>query len=86
MEATPSPDAKMKTAGVYMGVTIPKDEARAYAALTIKLEECMEILETNECEYLRMVYLQGRDKRLYDMLAFHGCQGGLPMPGGEAHP
>lgn len=67
-------------------MTIPKDELRACATLTIKLEEGMEILETNEREYLRVAYLQSRDKRLYDMLAFHGCQGGLPMPGVDTHP
>ena len=72
--------------GVYMATTIPKDESKACTVLVIKAGEEMEILEANECEYLRMVYLQSGDKRLYDMLAFHGCQGGLPMPGADAHP
>ena len=77
----------MKVAnGAYMATTIPKDEPKACAVLVIKSGEDPEILEANECEYLRMAYLQSRDKRLYDMLAFHGCQGGLPMPGEEAHP
>lgn len=67
-------------------MTITKDGLRACATLTIKLEESMEILETNEREYFRMAYLQSRDKRLYDMLAFHGYQGGLPMPGVDTHP
>ena len=69
-----------------MATTIPKDESKACTVLVIKAGEEMEILEANECEYLRMVYLQSGDKRLYDMLAFHGCQGGLPMPGADAHP
>ena len=72
--------------GVYMATTIPKDESRACAALVIKIGEDPEILNANECEYLRMAYLQSGDKRLYDILAFHGCQGGLPMPGVDAHP
>ena len=63
-----------------MATTIPKDEPRACAALTIKLEEGMENIEADECEYLKMAYLRSGDKRLYDMLAFRGCQGGLPMP------
>ena len=77
----------MKVAnGVYMATTIPKKESKVCVALLVKGGEEMEILEANECEYLRMAYLQSRDKRLYDMLAFHGCQGGLPMPGADAHP
>lgn len=69
-----------------MAVTIRKDKSKVCATLVIKAGEEMEILEANECEYLRMVYLQSGDKRLYDMLAFHGCQGGLPMPGVDMHP
>ena len=72
--------------GAYMATTIPKDESKACAVLVIKVGEEMEILEANDREYLRMAYLQSRDKRLYDMLAFHGCQGGLPMPGVDTHP
>ena len=69
-----------------MAVTIRKDKSKVCTTLVIKAGEGMEILEANECEYLRMVYLQSGDKRLYDMLAFHGCQGGLPMPGVDMHP
>ena len=69
-----------------MAVTIRKDKSKVCTTLVIKAGEEMEILEANECEYLRMVYLQSGDKRLYDMLAFHGCQGGLPMPGVDMHP
>ena len=69
-----------------MAVTIRKDKSKVCTTLVIKAGEEMEILEANECEYLRMVYLQSGDKRLYDMLAFHGCQGGLPMPGVDTHP
>ena len=77
----------MKVAnGAYMATTIPKDEPKACTVLVIKVGEDPEILNANECEYLRMAYLQSGDKRLYDMLAFHGCQGGLPMPGVDTHP
>ena len=77
----------MKVAnGVYMAAIIPNDESKAFAVLVIKVGEEMEILEANEREHLRVAYLQSRDKRLYDILAFHGCQGGLPMPGVDAHP
>ena len=77
----------MKVAnGVYMATTIPKDKSKACTVLVIEVGEEMEILEANECEYFRMAYLRSRDKRLYDMLAFYGCQGGLPMPGEKAHP
>ena len=69
-----------------MAVTIRKDKSKVCTTLVIKAGEEMEILEANECEYLRMAYLQSGDKRLYDLLAFHGCQGGLPMPGADAHP
>ena len=69
-----------------MAVTIRKDKSKVCATLVIKAGEDPNILKANECEYLRMAYLQSRDKRLYDMLAFHGYQGGLPMPGVDMHP
>lgn len=69
-----------------MVVTIRKDKSKVCATLVIKAGEEMKILEANEGEYFRMAYLRSRDKRLYDILAFHGCQGGLPMPGADAHP
>ena len=77
----------MKVAnGAYMATTIPKDEPKVCTVLVIEAGEEMEILEANEWEHLRMAYLRSGDKRLYDMLAFYGCQGGLPMPGVESHP
>ena len=77
----------MKVAnGAYMVTTIPKDEPKACTVLVIEAGEEMEILEANEWEHLRMAYLRSGDKRLYDMLAFYGCQGGLPMPGVDTHP
>ena len=77
----------MKVAnGVYMATTIPNDESKAYTVLVIEAGEEMEILEANEWGHLRMAYLRSGDKRLYDMLAFYGCQGGLPMPGVDTHP
>ena len=69
-----------------MAVTIRKDKSKVCATLVIKAGEGPNILKANEREYLRRAYLQSRDKRLYDTLAFHGCQGGLPMPGVESHP
>ena len=69
-----------------MAVTIRKDKSKVCATLVIKAGEDPNILKANEREYLRMAYLQSREKRLYDMLAFHGCQGGLPMPGADAYP
>ena len=72
--------------GVYMAATIPKKESKVCVALLVKGGEEMEILEANEREHLRMAYLRSGDKRLYDMLAFYGCQGGLPMPGADAYP
>ena len=77
----------MKVAnGACMATTIPKDEPKACTVLVIEAGEEMEILAANEWEYLRMAYLRSGDKRLYDMLAFYGCQGGLPMPGVDMHP
>ena len=72
--------------GVYMATTIPKDKSKACTVLVIEAGEEMEILEANEWEHLRMAYLRSGDKRLYDMLAFYGCQGGSPMPGVDTHP